>query len=90
MTDDNPNEALLNDDSSTNHEYRTNESADKITLTTKVKRGEGTRDQDTIKVKVKGNNPAGTAIKLRATLDELVAEGVTTQLRETQAEADDE
>jgi len=87
---DNPNEALLESDGSTNHEYRTNESADKITLTTKVKRGEGTRDQDTIKVKVKGNNPSGTAIKLRATLDELEAEGVTTQLRETQAEADDE
>jgi len=89
MATDDLNEMLLNDETSTNHEYRTNESVDKITLTTKVKRGEGTRDQDTIKVKVKGNNPSGTAIKLRATLDELEAEGVTEQLRETQADGDD-
>jgi len=36
-------------------QHNVTESADKITVTTKVKRGEGTRDEDRIKVKVKGN-----------------------------------
>ena len=60
------------------------ESADKVTLTTKVKRGSGTRDQDTVKVKVKGDDAAETAGRLADTLDALAKEGVAETLRETQ------
>jgi len=69
--------------------HNVNESADKITLTTKVKRGTGTRDQDEIRLKVKGENPEDTAQKLAQTLDALEAEGVTDTLRNTQPEADE-
>ena len=61
-----------------------NESADKIVLKTQVKRGDGTRDQDKIDVKVKGDNPDDTAYKLRETLDALAANGVSETLRNTQ------
>ena len=64
--------------------HKINESADKITLTTKVKRGGGTRDQDTVKVKCKGNNPESTAEKLATTLEALDEHGVTDTLRATQ------
>jgi len=60
------------------------ESADKITLKTKVVRGEGTRDQDKLDVKVKGNDPNETAERLAKTLDALKANGVADTLRETQ------
>ena len=69
--------------------HTVNESADKITLTTKAKRGTGTRDQDEVKIKVKGDNPEETAAKLKATLDALEANGVSQQLRNTQPEGDE-
>jgi hypothetical protein len=47
------------------------ESADKINLEMKVKRGTGTRDQDTIKVKVKGDDPEATVDKLNATVERI-------------------
>ena len=90
MTDDNQNEAMLSDDGGIDRRLNMSESVDKITLTTKVKRGSGTRDQDTVKVKVKGNRPDGTAMKLRAVLDALDAEGVTDTLRNTQPDGGDE
>jgi len=73
----------------TNHNL--NESADKIRLETQVKRGEGTRDEDRMKVKVRGDDPEATATRLRATLDALADEGVATELRATRAaEPEDE
>ena len=66
------------------------ESADKIRLETQVKRGEGTRDEDRIKVKVKGDDPYDVAEDLRHTLNALDAEGITDTLRATQPEAGDE
>ena len=48
-----------------------NESADKIRLETQVNRGEGTRDEDRMKVKVRGDDPDATAARLRETLDAL-------------------
>jgi len=84
MTDDTPATA----DADTNHNL--NESADKIRLETQVKRGEGTRDEDRMKVKVRGDDPADTAERLRATLDALAEEGVATELRETRATEADE
>lgn len=50
-------------------EHRINESADKIRLETKIKRGTGTRDQDSIKVKVYGSDPAEVVGKLETTVD---------------------
>jgi hypothetical protein len=67
----------------TNHNL--NESADKIRLETQVKRGEGTRDEDRMKVKVRGDDPGATAARLRETLDALADEGVATELRATRA-----
>lgn len=47
------------------------ESADKIRVETKVKRGSGTRDQDELKVKVKGDTPAEVVAKLNETVSRL-------------------
>ena len=47
------------------------ESADKIRVETKVKRGEATRDQDELKVKVKGNDPDAVVDKLNDTIANL-------------------
>ena len=47
------------------------ESADKIRVETKVKRGSATRDQDELKVKVKGNDPDDVVDKLNATIANL-------------------
>ena len=47
------------------------ESADKIRVETKVKRGSATRDQDELKVKVKGNDPDDVVAKLNATIANL-------------------
>jgi len=69
--------------------HRLNESADKVRLTTKVKRGEGTRDQDTVKVDVRDDTPEDAAEKLAETLAALEAHGVAQALRETQPETDD-
>jgi len=76
------------DADATNHNL--NESADKIRLKTQVKRGDGTRDQDTIDVKVRGDDPEGAAADLRKTLDALEAEGIAETLRATQPTGDDE
>jgi cytochrome c556 len=47
------------------------ESADKIRVETKVKRGDATRDQDELKVKVKGNDPDDVVEKLNDTIANL-------------------
>ena len=68
----------------TEKNHRVSESADKIVLTTNVKRGSDTRDEDKTRVKVKGDNPEATAKKLADTLDALEEQGVADTLRETQ------
>jgi len=68
----------------TEKNHNVNESADKIRVETKVKRGEGTRDQDEIKVKVKGDNPDEVVNKLNSTLELL--EDTAQDLRDTQPE----
>jgi hypothetical protein len=69
-------------------EHRISESADKLTLTTKVKRGEGTRDEDRIKVKVKGDDPVEVVAKLEQTIANL--QPTTDDLRDLRAGDDDE
>lgn len=61
-----------------------NESADKIRLKTKVRRGTGTRDRDDCEVLIKGDDPADAAHRLRAALDALAAEGIIQALRTAQ------
>ena len=68
----------------TEPKHTISESADKIVLKTQVKRGSEVRNEDRVDVKIKGDEPAETAAKLRETLDALEAEGVATQLRSTQ------
>jgi len=81
-------ESVMSDNTETTHSV--NESADKIVLKTQVKRGDGTRDQDKIDVKVKGNNPGPTVDKLARVLDSLDDMDVVNRLRETQPEGDSE
>lgn len=50
-------------------EHHINESADKLRLKTKLTRGTGTRDQETIEVKVKGDDPEDAVEKLNTTLE---------------------
>lgn len=64
-----------------------NESADKIRVETKVKRGSGTRDQDEIKVKIKGDDAEEVVEKLNKTVDLLQDTGNT--LRAMQPEVDE-
>jgi len=80
MATDEPDETRLN----------VNESADKIVLTTNVKRGTGTRDEDKLRIKCKGDDPEETAGRLAHTLDELRTQGVLTELRESRAYIDDD
>ena len=47
------------------------ESADKIRVETKLKRGTETRDQDELKVKVKGDDPDDDVERLNATIRNL-------------------
>lgn len=65
------------------HTHNVQESADKIVLKTKLKRGTGTRDEDKIDVKVKGSDPETVVAKLNATLAEL--EDMPATLRGMQA-----
>jgi len=67
--------------------HTVNESADKIRVETKVKRGSGTRDQDEIKVKIKGDDAEEVVEKLNNTVELLQETGNT--LRAMQPEVDD-
>lgn len=62
--------------------HTVNESADKIRVETKVKRGTGTRDQDEIKVQIKGDDAEEVVGKLNETVNLLHATSDT--LREMQ------
>jgi hypothetical protein len=50
-------------------QHNITESADKIRVETQVKRGDGTRDEDRIKVKVKGDEAVDVVRKLDRTLE---------------------
>lgn len=68
MTDDDVDERIVRN---------INQSADSVRLSTKVVRGTGTRDQETIKVKVRGDDPTETVQELNEALDELEATAET-------------
>ena len=72
-----------------NTTHRVTESADKLTVKLKVKRGSGTRDQDKGTIKAKGNTPETVADDIEATLDELENRDIFERLRGTQPEGDE-
>lgn len=72
----------------TDTRHNISESADKINVETKVKRGSGTRDQDTIKVKVKGDDPDDVVERLNATIENL--RETADEVRSIQPEGDDD
>ena len=75
---------LTGSDTMTEKEHHVQESADKVVLKTEIKRGEGTRDQDKIKIKVKGNDPEQAAQKLHDTVVAVGEKNTVNALRGTQ------
>jgi len=76
------------DDAETNHNL--NESADKIRLKTQLKRGDGTRDQDTHDLKVRGETPEEAAENLSEVIAELEERDVFDRARNIQPEVSEE
>jgi hypothetical protein len=64
--------------------HTVNESNEKIRVTTTVKRGSGTRDQDTHKLKVRAENPQEAAEQMDVLLRELENADVYDRVREIQ------
>lgn len=69
-------------------DYEITESHDKIRIQTKIKRGTGTRDQDTHNVKVRGQNPDEVARRMEVTIFELQERDVFESVRQIQSEED--
>lgn len=72
MTDDNP---------ETETQHNLNESADKIRAKTQVKRGTGTRDQDTHDLKVRADTPGEAAEKMSELVEEFRERDVFERVR---------
>jgi len=64
--------------------HNVNESNEKVRVTTTVKRGTGTRDQDTHKLKVRAENPQEAAEQMHVLLRELENADVYDRVREIQ------
>lgn len=64
--------------------HNLNESADKIRLKSQIKRGSGTRDQDTHDLKARGETPEEAAENLSETLKELEERDVFERIRDLQ------
>ena len=74
---------MTDDDSGTTVTNRNlNESADKIRLKTQLKRGTGTRDQDTHDIKVRGETPKEAAENLERVISELKQRAVFAKTRQ--------
>lgn len=70
-------------------DHEITETADKIRIQTKIKRGSGTRDQDTHNVKVRGRTPDEVARRMEKTIAELKDRDVFETVREIQSEGGD-
>jgi len=77
----------LIDEAQTGKQHTVSESADKIVVKTKVKRGTGTRDEDKLSVKVKGNDPVEVVEKVNETISRL--HNTAEDLRNMQPEEDE-
>lgn len=75
------------DDESRRHNV--NETNDKIRIETKIKRGTATRDQDTHKIKVRGETPAKAANNLDSVIQLLESRDVFERVRQLQTDTDD-
>jgi hypothetical protein len=64
--------------------HTVNESNEKVRVTTTVKRGTGTRDQDTHKLKVRAENPQEAAEQMHVLLRELENADVYDRVRDIQ------
>jgi hypothetical protein len=64
--------------------HTVNESNEKIRVTTTLKRGTGTRDQDTHKLKVRAENPVEAAERMDYLISELQERGTFDRVREIQ------
>lgn len=64
--------------------HNVNESNEKVRVTTTVKRGTGTRDQDTHKLKVRAENPQEAAEQMHVLLRELENADVYERVRDIQ------
>jgi len=74
---------MTTDDNGTTETQRNlNESADKLRLSTKLKRGTGTRDQDTHTLKARGETPAEAVENLSDALAELEQRDVFQRARQ--------
>lgn len=62
--------------------HNINETADKVRLQTKVKRGTGTRDQDTHNIKVRGESGEEAAKRMAAVIAALERRDVFADVRE--------
>jgi hypothetical protein len=74
----------------TTKKHTVSESADKVVLKTKIKRGTGTRDEDRIEVKVKASDPEEAAEKLHQAVVAVGEKGTVNALRGTQPSDTDE
>ena len=74
---------------SDNTTHHVNESADKITLKTDLKRGTGTRDEDKFKAKVKGDDPDAVAERMAELVDALDDHDLVETVRATNAEGEE-
>ena len=74
---------------SDNTTHHVNESADKITLKTDLKRGTGTRDEDKFKAKVKGDDPDAVAERMAELVAALDDHDLVETVRATNAEGDE-
>lgn len=76
---------MVQEDVPVREQRNINKSADTVRLETKIKRGTGTRDQDEIKVKVRGDDPEKAAEKLHETVIAVRENGTVDAVRDTQA-----
>ena len=72
-----------------NTTHHVNESADKITLKTDLKRGTGTRDEDKFKAKVKGDDPDAVAERMAELVAALDDHDLVETVRATNAEGEE-
>ena len=67
-------------------DHEITETADKIRIQTKIKRGTGTRDQDTHNIKARGRTPDEVARRMEKTISELKDRDVFENVRQIQSE----
>lgn len=77
-------------DGGTERRHTLNESHDKVRLKTQVKRGEGTRDQDTHDIKIRAETPTEAAEAMSDAIAELEARDVFDRVRALQPDDDEE